>query len=328
MNVPLRADILQNTRKLVRRTSHVISHPVRQAMEDFFVFPRSSKATQVLLSMQYKKMLALHLPMPKFEDVEFRAYSQFGEDGILLYIFSVIGAASKKCVEICGGGGNDNTANLIINHGWNGLFFEGSESHIQRGRQFYGRCADTKVWPPKLVQAWITAENVNSLLAEQGYSGEIDLLSLDMDGVDYWVWKAIEGISPRVVVLEYNNVWGPDEAVTVPYQPDFIAENNNVSPLHYQRRRVANTFAGKPIADRVDNYFGASLAAFVTLGKQKGYRLVGCERYGFNAFFVRSDVGEVILPEVPSATCFTHPYAQYAMTVRRPRVVDREWEQV
>jgi len=328
MSVTLRADILRNTRKLVKRTSHVISHPVRQALEDFFVFPRSSKATQVLLSMQYKKMLALKLPMPNFEDVEFRAYSQFGEDGILLYIFSVIGAASKKCVEICGGGGNDNTANLIINHGWNGLFFEGSESHIQRGRQFYGRCADTKVWPPKLVQVWITAENVNALLEKQGYSGEIDLLSLDMDGVDYWVWKAIECISPRVVVLEYNNVWGPDEAVTVPYQTDFIAENNNVSPLHYQRRRVVNTFAGKPIADRVDNYFGASLAAFVTLGKQKGYRLVGCERYGFNAFFVRSDVGEVTLPEVLPTTCFTHPYAQYAMAVRKPRVVDREWEQV
>jgi len=294
-------------------------------MEDFFVFPRSNKATQVLLSMQYKKMLALNLPMPKFEDVEFRAYSQFGEDGILLYLFSVIGATNKKCVEICGGGGNDNTANLIINHGWNGLFFEGSESHIQRGRQFYARCADTKVWPPKLVQAWITAENVNSLIAKQGYSGEIDLLSLDMDGVDYWVWKAIECIRPRVVVVEYNNIWGPDESVTIPYRYDFIAENNNVSPLYYQKRRVVNTFAGKQIADRVDNYFGASLAAFVKLGQQKGYRLVGCERYGLNAFFVKSGVGEEVLPEVPLSACFTHPYVQYAMSVRKQKVIDREW---
>ena len=96
MSVTSRTDILRNTRDLVKRTSHVVSHPVRQAMEDFFVFPRSSKATQVLLSMQYKKMLALHLPMPKFEDVEFRAYSQFGEDGILLYIFAVLGTSSKK----------------------------------------------------------------------------------------------------------------------------------------------------------------------------------------------------------------------------------------
>ncbi len=328
MSVTLRADILRNTRKLVRRTSHVISHPVRQAMEDFFVFPRSSKATQVLLSMQYKKMLALHLPMPQFEDVEFRAYSQFGEDGILLYLFSVLGTTNKKCIELCGGAGYDNTTNLIINHGWNGQFFDGNDKNIRKGQEFFARCADTKVWPPKLVRAWITAENINGLFEKQGYSGEIDLLSLDMDGVDYWVWKAIECISPRVVVLEYNNVWGPDESVTVPYQPGFIVENNNVSPLQYQGRRVANTFAGKPIADRVDNYFGASLAAFVALGEQKGYRLVGCERYGFNAFFVRSGVGEEILPEVLPSACFTHPYAQYAMTVRRQKVVDLEWIQV
>ena len=132
MKVALHTDLLRNTRDLARRTTRVISHPVRQALEDMFVIPRSNKAAQILLSMQYKKMLALHLPMPKFEDVEFRAYSQFGEDGILLYLFSVLGTTNKKCVEICGGGGYDNTANLIINHGWNGLFFEGSEGHIQR----------------------------------------------------------------------------------------------------------------------------------------------------------------------------------------------------
>ncbi len=328
MSLTLRADLLRNIGSLMRRTSRVISHPLRQALEDFFVFPRSNKTTQVLLSMQYKEMLALKLPLPTFEDVEFRAYSQFGEDGILLYLFSLLGATNKKCVEICGGGGFDNTANLLINHGWNGLFFEGSESHIQRGQQFYARCADTKVWPPKIVQAWVTAENVNDLIAAQGFSGEIDLLSLDMDGMDYWVWKAIEGIRPRVVVLEYNSVWEPDVAVTVPYRPDFIAENNNVSPLYNQRRRVVNTLTGKPIADRVDNYFGASLAAFVKLGKQKGYRLVGCERYGFNAFFMKSGIGEEILPEIPASACFTHPYTQYATTVRKQRVIDREWVQV
>src|SRR6202035_1427829 len=118
--VALSTDLLHNTRDLARRTTHVISHPVRQALEDMFVIPRSNKATQILLSMQYKKMLALNLPMPTFEDVEFRAYSQFGEDGILLYLFSVLGTTNKKCVEICAGDGIEcNTANLIVNHGWN-----------------------------------------------------------------------------------------------------------------------------------------------------------------------------------------------------------------
>src|ERR1700694_2320829 len=154
MSVALRTDLLRNTRDLARRTTHVISHPVRQALEDMFVIPRSNKATQILLSMQYKKMLALNLPMPTFEDVEFRAYSGFGDDGILLYLFSVLGTTNKKCVEIGGGAGHDNTTNLISNHGWNGLFFDGSEKNIRKGQQFYSRCTDTKVWPPKLVQDW------------------------------------------------------------------------------------------------------------------------------------------------------------------------------
>ncbi|MGI9059866.1 MAG: hypothetical protein ACR2H5_14955 [Ktedonobacteraceae bacterium] len=328
MSIKLSPGLIRKTGDLARRTSNMISRPIRQALEDFYIFPKSSKAAQIQLWMQYKEMLALHIPMPKFEDVEFRAYSQFGEDGILLYIFSVLGITDKKCVEICGGGGIDNTANLIVNHGWNGLFFDGNEKNIRKGQQFYARCADTKYWPPKLVHAWVTAENVNSLLEENGYVGEIDLLSLDMDGVDYWVWKAIDRINPRVVVLEYNNVWGPDEAVTVPYKPNFIVESKNVSVLRHQGRRVVNAFAEKRMADRLEVYYGASLAAFVKLGKQKGYRLVGCERYGFNAFFVRSGIGEEILPEIAPAACFNHPFTQYASEVRRQTVANRAWVEV
>jgi hypothetical protein len=328
MSITLDTPLVKHTLDLVRRTSHVISHPARQALSDYFVLRRSNKATQVLLSMQYKEMLSLHLPMPKFEDVEFRVYSGLGEDGILLYLFSVLGTTNKKCVEICGGGGYDNTANLIINHGWNGLFFDGREKNIRKGQQFYAQCADTKIWPPKLMQAWITAENINGLLEKQGYTGEIDLLSLDMDGVDYWVWKAIERISPRVVVLEYNNALGPELSVTIPYNSSFVTETNSRPMLLFHGRRVVNTFVGKKIADRIDNYYGASLAAFTKLGKQKGYRLVGCERFGYNAFFVRSDIGEEILPEVTPTECFDHPFQQYASEVRRKTVANRDWVEV
>ena len=328
MSITLDTPLVKQTLDLVRRSSHVISHPLRQALSDYFVLRRSNKATQVLLSMQYKEMLSLHLPMPKFEDVEFRVYSGLGEDGILLYLFSMLGTTNKKCVEICGGGGYDNTANLIINHGWNGLFFDGREKNIRKGQQFYAQCADTKIWPPKLVKAWITAENINGLLEKQGYTGEIDLLSLDMDGVDYWVWKAIERISPRVVVLEYNNALGPDLSVTIPYDSSFVTDTNSRPKLLFHGRRVINTFVGKQIADRIDNYYGASLAAFAKLGKQKGYRLVGCERFGYNAFFVRSDIGEEILPEVTPAECFDHPFQQYASEVRRRTIAHRAWVEV
>ena len=313
---------------VLRRTSKVISHPILQALQEFYVLPKSSKVSQIALSMRYKEMLALHLPLPAFDEVEFRAFSQYGEDGILLYIFSLIGTTNKQCVELCGGYGGDNTANLIINHGWQGHFFDGSEKKIRKGQQFYARCADTKMWPPKLVHAWITAGNINALLQAQGFVGEVDLLSLDMDGVDFWVWKAIECIAPRVVVLEYNPVLGPDVSVTVPYKSDFATEHNGVSALRYQARRVVNTFVEKSIADRLDNYYGASLSAFVKLGKQKGYRLVGCERYGFNAFFVREGVGEEALPEVAPCECFHHPFTKYAVDVRGPKVADKTWIEV
>ncbi|MGA9351112.1 MAG: hypothetical protein WBW48_20220, partial [Anaerolineae bacterium] len=113
-------------------------------------------------------------------------------------------------------------------------------------------------------------------------------------------------ITPRVVVLEYNNLWGAEHAVTVPYKPDFRTEYNQFGA----------------------DYCGASLPAFVKLGREKGYRLVGCQNYNFNAFFVRSGISEDIFPEISVSKCFEHPVAQYAMHNRLARVVDREWVRV
>ncbi|HLX41732.1 MAG TPA: hypothetical protein VKR42_14455 [Ktedonobacteraceae bacterium] len=293
--------------KTLKITS-LVRNVQRYFFHDEYIRLKSNRVTQVMLSVLYKDLLSRRTPLPSFEDIEFRAFSQNGEDGILLYIFALIGTTNKKCVEICGGDGLEcNTANLVINHGWRGLLFDGNKKLVEKGRRFYARCPDTWLWPPKLVHAWITTDNVNALIEEQGFSGEIDLLSLDMDGVDYWVWQAIECIKPRVVVLEYNNLLGPDASLTVPCKPDFQTPTEN-EPLM--------------------NYYGASLPAFAKLAKQKGYRLVGCEQYGFNAFFVRSGIGEDMLPEVSVSTCFDHPFAQHAMEVRRVKVADREWVEV
>jgi hypothetical protein len=241
------------------------------------------------------------------EDVEFSAFSQNGEDGILLYTFSLIGTTNRRAVEICAGDGIEcNTANLTVNHGWNALLFDGDEQNTKKGQQFYTTCKTTFLWPPTIVNAWITTENINPLIADHGFEGEIDLLSLDIDGMDYWIWEAINCISPRVIVLEYNNLWGPEHAVTVPYKADFRADQTEFG---------------------VD-YGGASLSAFVKLGRKKGYRLVGCQRYGFNAFFIRSGIGEDILPKVPASKCFQHPFTQHALKERRSRVADLEWVRV
>ena len=162
------------------------------------------------------------------------------------------------------------------------------------------------VYPPKLVQAWIEAETINDLLANHGFEGEIDLFSLDMDGVDYWIWKSIEVVEPRVVVLEYQDIIGPERRLTVPYARDFQAE----------------------YVDGAPDYAGASLAAFAGLATEKGYRLVGCERLGFNAFFVKRGVGEDVLPEVTVKSCFTHPRVADGMERRWPRVSNRDWTEV
>jgi hypothetical protein len=242
----------------------------------------TSQAVQLLLRQKYTELTENHLALPELTDTEFRCFSQNGEDGILLYIFSILGTTNRHVVEISAGDGIEcNSANLIINHGWYGLLFDGDEQKISRGKEFYAKCQDTFAAPPTQVASWVTAENVNSLIADNGFAGDVDLLSLDIDGMDYWIWRAIRCISPRVIILEFNPVWGPDRAVSIPYRADYR--------IDYGRRPY---------------YGGGSLSAFVKLGREKGYRLVGIQRLGFNALFVRSGVGEDLLPEISSRQCF------------------------
>ncbi len=283
-------------------TPEVVQPPVQRARDDSQV----DRGSQLLLALRYRELAERGVILP-FDEVEFRSYSQNGEDGLLWYIFSLIGTTSKTCVEICAGDGREcNSANLIINHGWTGLLFDGNADHVRTGQQFYRSHRDTFTYPPNLVHAWITAENVNELISSNGVSGEIDLLSLDIDGIDYWIWKAIEVISPRVLIAEIQAIWGSEASVTVPYHPSFKAE----------------------FIQGFGVYSGASLPAFVKLGRAKGYRLVGCQRYGFNAVFVRADVGCTLLPEIPAQQCFEHPFAKWAYRELRPLVADRAWEEV
>ena len=270
-------------------------------------FSRTSKEMQLNLCFNYRRMLHQGMDLPKFDEVGFRVFSESDEDGILHYIFSLIGTSNKKLVDIGSAGISiSNTANLLINHGWTGLLIEGNEERVKLSRKFYQQSEETRNYPPKIINAWITRENINKLLTDNKMEGDIDLLSIDIDGIDYWVWKAMDVISPRVVVLEYQCIWGPDKSVTVPYSPDF-----------------KGGFIGQ-----YGVYSGASLAAFVKLGREKGYRLVGCQRYGYNAFFIRNDVGTGIFPEIPAAECFRHPFTQWAQEELLPKVIEREWVEV
>jgi hypothetical protein len=241
--------------------------------------------------------------LPGFNDVGFRKYSQFEEDGILLYVFALIPALNRTCVEICAGDGIEcNTANLIINHGWWGHLFDGEERNVKTGKEFYAKNRDTALYPPRFSKAWITAENVNELIKQSGISGPIDLLSLDIDGMDYWVWKALTVIEPQVVICETHNPIPPEKALTVPYDPQFVFQS--------------------------ENYRGASLAAMCKLGKEKGYRLVGTHRFGFNAFFIKNGVGEAFFPEVDPASCVNDPFSELARKEQWPKAKDYKWQEI
>jgi len=269
-----------------------------------FRFQSDEPVAQKALLQQWRSLAAGGCDkLPSFQDVGFRKYSQHEEDGILLYLFALLGTTNRRCVEICAGDGREcNTTNLIVNHGWWGCLFDGGEQNVQMGRRFFARNKDTFAVPPVFTQAWVTAENVNQLIGDAGASGQIDLLSLDIDGMDYWVWKALSVIRPRVVVCETHTPIPPELALTVPYDPKFVCES--------------------------EHFRGASLAAMCKLGREKGYRLVGTHRYGFNAFFVQNGLGEALLPEVTAASCVNDPFSVASRAKNWPNIKDLPWQAV
>ncbi|QUC64796.1 hypothetical protein NsoK4_00460 [Nitrosopumilus sp. K4] len=178
-------------------------------------------------------------------------YSQNGEDGIIEFIFSQIGTTNKFFVEF---GVNDgticNTRYLFEKNKWDGLMMD-----------------DLPENQPHIKKEFITAENINQLFEKYKVPKHFDLLSIDVDYNDYWVWKAITGYYPRVVIIEYNSSIPPNESKTVPYSATTKWDKNNKT-----------------------NYFGASLLALKKLGFQKGYTLVGCDSRGINAFFIKNEL--------------------------------------
>jgi len=253
----------------------------------------NTQISQTQLKMTWLSMLQQGLNLPSFRDVQFSLYSQNGEDGILLYIFTLIGTTNRKVLEICAGDGiNCNSTNLITNQGWHGLLFDGNNKKLDRGREFYRKDSRTSFWPPNLQSEWITKDNINDLVSSNYFEGEIDLLSIDLDGNDYWIFDALDVVQPRVVVAEYQAAWGPDMNITQRYQEDFDWSA-------YQKENIGHVFTG------------ASLGALAEAADRKGLRLVGCEPRCINAFFVRKGLAEDLLPTMEPSACFDHPMAKF-----------------
>ncbi|MHB8772528.1 MAG: hypothetical protein ACYC7J_16165 [Syntrophales bacterium] len=241
------------------------------------------KINQRMLFNFYKYSLRRDDRFP-LSDTGFRVYSQFEEDGILLYIFAAIGDVYRTFIDIGSGNGiNSNCANFAINFGWNGLFIDGNPANIERGRKYYSSNPDTALYPPTFVNAFIQRENINELIVDHTSStGQVDLMSIDIDGNDYWIWDAITAVEPRVVIIETNIEFGMN-SIVVPYDKDYM-------------------YPGKH-----PNYFGASPAAMEKLARRKGYRLVGANNYGFNTIYIKNGIGEDVIPAVSVETILQHP---------------------
>ncbi len=231
----------------------------------------------------YQSLLKNNKNLPSVEDVGFSVFSQFEEDGILLFIFSLLGMKNKTFIEIGADDGvNSNCANLFFHFGWRGLFIDGNQTSIERGKYFYSKYPNPWQYKPKFECAKVTIENINQLIEKNELKGEIGLLSIDIDGNDYWIWKAISIVKPQVVVIETHIEFGKNDII-VPYNPDY-------------------SYPGKhPV------YHGASPVAMEKLAKKKGYRLIGANELGFNFIFLRNDLLENVIPEVTLDSVLKHP---------------------
>lgn len=227
---------------------------------------------------QYHQLVGNYRATNSINQHEARIYSQNGEDGILLYLFSKLGTTDLHFVEFGVGDGQQcNSANLALNFGWKGLMMEINPQKASAAQKYYARRLGDEAHHVSVLSKKVTAENINDVLEQHNFTGEIDLLSIDVDGNDYWIWQAITTIKPRIVLIEYNASFGPERSITVKYDPD-------LNPHH---------------AHPSGFYHGASLTALTKLGFNKGYILVGCDSTGTNAFFVREEITTDELHPVP-----------------------------
>jgi hypothetical protein len=236
------------------------------------------------LWMSYHSMARGGVALPSIWDTGFRVFSEYDEDGLLLFLLAAAGSGSRTFVDIGAGDGvhASNCANLSFNLGFHGLFVDAREQSIAAGRAMYTSHSDTRRYPPKFSQAFVTAGTINDVVRSAGIEGDIDVLSIDIDGNDYWIWKAVTVVSPRIVIIETRVEYGLEDIVA-PYDESFVWH------------RAAE---GAPT--------GASPVAMSRLASELGYRLVGANRLGFNAVYLRNDVAPELIPAITVSETLWH----------------------
>lgn len=233
--------------------------------EQFSVFQNKLLEKQLLLSAKNTLLIdKIYNSSTCINDYEFSVFSQWGDDGIIQFLIDKIDIKNSIFIEF--GVENYEEANtrfLLLNNNWSGLIMDSSKSNIDhiKNHEIY--------WKYDLTakEAFVNAENINELIVDSNFEGDIGLLHIDIDGNDYWVWKALNIVNPDIAIVEYNSVFGIDRAITIPYNPNFSRGEAHASHL----------------------YWGASLPAFCDLAEEKGYCFVGCNSAGNNAYFVKKE---------------------------------------
>lgn len=202
--------------------------------------------------------------LKSINEVEFKVYSQWGDDGIIDWLANNIEIESKSFIEFgVENYSESNTRFLLENKNWTGLIIDSSEENIEE------ITSGNNYWKYDLMalNAFIDIRNINNLIKNWTKNKDLGLLHIDIDGNDYWVWEAINCVEPVILILEYNALFGSDRYITVPYDENFDRTKAHFSNL----------------------YFGASLPALHKLSEEKGYSFIGCNLAGNNAYFIRSD---------------------------------------
>jgi len=186
-----------------------------------------------------------------------REFSQHGEDGVIEKIFEIIEPGPKFCVEFGAfdGVNNSNMRNLVVNHGWSSFQIEGDPIRAKKLAENYADYPKVKT-----TQAWVWPGNIEILFEDHDVPKDLDLLVIDIDSNDYYVWRAIHDFRPKIVMIEVNKFFPPPQLMVIDYHP-----------MNYWDHTY---------------YHGASLQSLVNLAKKKGYELLYVMDGGPNVFFV------------------------------------------
>ena len=268
---------------------------IKQKLRRLVIPPRLVREIEAMHQMQGRVLTELNRnkQSTSIQDYEFGIHSQWGEDGIIQHLISKIPIANRTFIEF---GVEDfaesNCRFLMVNNNWRGYVIDGSAKWIRALR------ASNWFWKYDLQTqcAMITRDNVGELLAQSGFDRDLGIMSIDVDGVDYWLLEAaLKAYAPRILIVEYNALFGPERSITVPYDAAFSRRQAHFSQL----------------------YFGASLGALHHLASRNDYELVGTESAGVNAFFVRRDVLGAEVKALTPKEGFTDSRLRQGLTAKR-----------